>query len=225
MRGPFFILSACANSSSIFYRNYYLLVVKWFLEITVESLQVKGSVMKIRNKREKLLVKGITYTIIRVMGEYKGFSRYVALYDGEKYVLKEFQNAEQVSDCIKKHEVLESTGIHVPTLIAYDDKKHICVEQYISGLQASDYIMQGTLDSCYLDQIKAIAMQCEKQGMVLDYYPTNFIVHKSMLVYVGCEYFELTDSNYYEKKGSIFWMNAPALIAGIATGKMKEINE
>lgn len=181
--------------------------------------------MKIRNKREKLLVKGVIYTIIRVMGEYKGFSLYVALHDGKPYILKEFQNAEQVLDCKRKHDVLKSTGIHVPRLIEYDDKKYICVEQYISGLQASDYIMQGTLDSCYLDQIKTIAMKCEKQGIALDYYPTNFIIHKDKLLYVGCEYFELTDLNYYEKKGLIFWMNAPALIAGIATRKMKEINE
>ncbi len=185
----------------------------------------KRCAMKDRYKRDELLVKEKIYTIIRVMEKHKDLNFYVALNDGEKYVLKEFENAEMFSACIKNHEVLEKTGILVPRLITYDDKTLICVEQYFSGLQASDYIMQGTLNSRYLDQMKEMAIQCEEKGIALDYYPTNFIVHDNSLVYIGCKYYELTENNYYEKKGLLFWMNAPALIAGIVTERMKEKNE
>lgn len=180
--------------------------------------------MRIRNKRDELLVAGAVYTIIRVMGEHGDFNLYVVVCEGKKYVLKEFRGADSFWACIKCHEILEKTEIAIPELITFDEQIYTCIEQYISGIQASDYIMQGNLDSCYLDMVKNMADCCEKQGIALNYYPTKFIVHRNTLVYVGCECYELTGDNCYEKKGQIFWMNASALIEGFVTERMKAIS-
>lgn len=169
--------------------------------------------MKIRNKRDELSVAGEGYTIIRILKEGRNCCLYLALCGVKMFVLREFAKEDKYLDCVRTHEVLKNIGIKAPSLLAADCSSLICIEQYISGLTAADHIIHGTLCSSFLDQIKAMSELCECQCIALDYYPTNYIIHKNRLVYTGCVHYNLTDDNCYEKKGVLFWMNAPVLIA------------
>ena len=137
------------------------------------------------------------------------------------YVLKEFHEEEKFKECLKTHEVLEKIGVSMPKLLAGDPEKLICIEEFVSGLPASDYIMKEELSGCYLEQIKSMSELCEENGIVLNYCPTKYIIHKKELVYTGCEYENLTAENTFEKKGLLYWMHASALVAGIVSGREK----
>lgn len=179
--------------------------------------------MKIRNRREEITAAGHSYTIIRVMREQVHYFFYVAVCNGKMYVLKEFHEEGKYQDCVKTHEVLEKIGVSMPKLLAGDSEKLICIEEFVSGLPASDYIMKEELSGCFLEQMNSMSERCEKNGIVLNYCPTKYIIHKKELVYTGCEYETLTAENVFEKKGLLYWMHASALVAGIVSDKEKEI--
>lgn len=179
--------------------------------------------MKIRNRREELTVAGKMYTIIRVMGERGNHYFYIAVCDRKMYVLKEFHEEAGYQECLNTHEVLEKLGVSIPKLLFVDPEKLICIEEFISGTEASDYIMKEELDGHFLEQMKSISDLCEQNGIVLNYCPTKYIIHKKKLVYTGCEYEKLTAENYFDMKGLLYWIHASALVAGIVSDREKEI--
>lgn len=178
--------------------------------------------MKIRNRREELMAAGNVYTIIRVMGKQNHYYLYIAVCNGKMYVLKEFHEEEKYQEYLKKHEVLEGIGVNIPELLAGDSEKMICIEPFISGLEASDYIMKEELSGCFLEQMKSMSELCEQNGIVLNYCPTKYIVHNKKLVYTGCEYERLSAENTFEKKGLLYWLHASALLEGIVSDKKRD---
>lgn len=181
--------------------------------------------MKVRNKRETVITDGKEYMIIRVLKERSDQALYQAMQNRKCFLIREFETKEGFEACIDAHERLSRIGIKVPELIACADDYNICVEKYVTGTPIPELIMRGDLPEKFLVQIKDMAEKCESREIVLDYYPTNYIVCGKTLVYTGCKYYERTENNSYEKAGYSFWAKPAELIRCMANGEGNRSNE
>lgn len=126
--------------------------------------------------------------------------------------MKEFKNVEdyiRTSDIYRK---LQTLNINSPKVIARDSDKHIIIQEYIAGRDASEMIIQGEMGGVYLNQVREVAKAVESNGICLDYFPSNFIVTNKGIFYIGNVIYEKNDSNTFDTTGVKYWMNASELI-------------
>ena len=169
--------------------------------------------MKLRNKRDTINVNGEEYTILRVMRERKHFFCYVVS-SQTMYLMKEFKDEEGYKKASDAYRKLQSFHVDIPKMITEDICAHIFIQEYISGVLASEMIIKGELESVYLNRVREIAMAAESNGISLDYFPGNFMVTKRGIVYVGDTIYEKDDGNTFDEAGMKYWMRACAPCRG-----------
>ncbi len=163
--------------------------------------------MKLRNRRDTINVNGEEYTILRVMRERRQFFCYVVSSQA-MYLMKEFKDEEGYKKASDAYRKLRSFHIDSPKVIAENICMRIIIQDYLSGVLASEMIIRGEMDGAHLNQVREIAMAAESNGISLDYFPGNFMVTKRGIVYVGDIIYEKNDNNTFDEAGMKYWMNA-----------------
>lgn len=169
--------------------------------------------MKLRNRRDTVKVNGEEYTILRVLRERRNYHSYVV--SGQPMcLLKEFKDGEGYKRASSVYRKLQSFNIEIPKVIAADDCMHIIIQEYLSGVLASEIIIRGEMDGTHLNQVREMAAEAERNGISLDYFPGSFLVTQKGIVYVGDIIYEKNDSNTFDTAGTKYWMNVLGCFSG-----------
>ena len=162
---------------------------------------------------DKIIVSGQNYQIIRLLGHGKGGYSYLARDDQKEVVVKiihhepcdyyAFGNKIEAEE--RDYYRLLNAGITIPEMYLIDKEKEIIVKQYIEGDTIFEMIRNKVPVDPYLEQVRLMARKASEAGLNIDYFPTNFVVHKRILYYIDYECNEYMPQWNFENWGSRYW--------------------
>lgn len=170
---------------------------------------------------ETVTVCGNPCKILRLLGHGKGGYSYLAEYEGKQVVLKQIHHEpcdyytfgnKLEAEC-RDYERLKDAGIRIPELIAIDPEEERIVKDYIEGATVFELIRDGIPVDTFLVQVREMAAQAKAAGLNIDYFPTNFVVHKDQIWYVDYECNEYMEEWNFENWGIWYWHRSEAFEA------------
>ena len=163
---------------------------------------------------DTVIVNERSYGIIRLLGHGKGGYSYLAERDGSYFVVKKIHHepcdyyafGNKIEAEYRDYERLRKIGIPMPEMIDVDRDEEIIVKQYIEGETVSELLEKGASVKELLPQIREMAELARENGLNIDYYPTNFVVHDGKLWYIDYECNEYMEEWNFENWGSRYWL-------------------
>ena len=166
---------------------------------------------------ELVLVNGVEYRVLRLLGHGKGGYSYLAEREGEQVVLKQIHHEPcdyyTFGDKIRSEQTdygrLTETGIRIPKMLDLDIPGERVVKEYIEGPTIFQLVKEGLSVEEYLPQVREMAARAMAAGLNIDYFPTNFVVRDGVMYYVDYEcnpYMERWD---FEHWGILYWSRTP----------------
>jgi tRNA A-37 threonylcarbamoyl transferase component Bud32 len=163
---------------------------------------------------DTVTVNDRSYVIIRLLGHGKGGYSYLAECDGMYFVVKKIHHepcdyyafGDKIEAECRDYERLRKIGIPMPEMVDVDRDEEIIVKQYIEGETVSEILERGDSVDKYLPQIREMAELARKNGLNIDYYPTNFVACDGKLWYIDYECNEYMEEWNFENWGSRYWL-------------------
>ena len=163
---------------------------------------------------DTVIVNERSYGIIRLLGHGKGGYSYLAERDGSYFVVKKIHHepcyyyafGDKIEAECRDYERLRKIGIPMPEMVDVDRDEEIIVKQYIEGETVSEILERGDSVDKYLPQIREMAELARKNGLNIDYYPTNFVVSDGKIWYIDYECNEYMEEWNFENWGSRYWL-------------------
>lgn len=162
----------------------------------------------------EVIIKGIKYQIIKLLGRGKGGYSYLAEHEEELVVIKKIHHepcdyyhfGNKMESELHDYQVLKDK-ILIPLMIDYDLEQEIIVKKYIDGKTIDQLIIDDLMKEEYLDQVKKMCQTLYKENLNIDYYPTNFVVDRNdgLLYYIDYECNRYSDEWNFENWGSKYW--------------------
>ena len=176
-----------------------------------ETSKAIDTVCFVENKQVE--VCGKQYKIIRLLGKGKGGYSYLAEADGLSVVLKQIHHepcdyytfGDKIKAEFQDHERLLKAGIRIPELLEIDFAKERIVKEYIPGETVFAYVRDGLSVEPYLVQVREMALKAKENGLNIDYFPTNFIIHDDVIWYVDYECNDYAEEWNFENWGIRYW--------------------
>lgn len=161
----------------------------------------------------KLSVNDQEYEIVTLHGKGKGGYSYLVTKDNTFYVLKQIHHepcsyytfGNKIEAEINDYQTILQTGINIPRMIDVDKKNERIVKEYVEGPMISELVEEGKLDPTYIEQVLTMQELCKKQGINIDYYPTNFIVNNGKIYYIDYECNKYDPKWDYDNWGKQYW--------------------
>ena len=166
---------------------------------------------------DKIVVNGIEYAVIKLLGHGKGGYSYLALHDGKYVVLKQIHHepcdyysfGNKIESERHDYDRLKKAGIRIPKMIDIDLDAERIVKEYIKGETIFDMVQNGKSVVAYINQVREMAAQAKAAGLNIDYFPTNFVVQDSLIYYVDYECNSYMEEWNFENWGIKFWSRTP----------------
>ena len=144
---------------------------------------------------EAMDVNGRKYEIIRLLGKGKGGYSYLAQREGESVVLKQihhepcsyYQFGDKIQAEIADYKRLSGIGIRMPRMLDVDVENERIIKEYIEGETIYELVQKDMMKDEYLAQVREMCSLLYPAGTNIDYFPTNFVVHDSLLYYIDFE--------------------------------------
>ena len=174
-------------------------------------------------KGHDLTVNNRSYTVIRLLGKGRGGYLYLAASGTGHFVLKQIHHEpcdsytfgnKILAEHYDYHRLLNA-GIRIPKMIDIDFENERIVKEYIEGDTIFDLVKNDIPVERYLSQVRDMARLAKNAGLCLDYFPTNFIVHKELLYYIDYECNSYMDEWNFENYGVKYWSKTPEFLACI----------
>ena len=161
----------------------------------------------------KLSVNDQEYEVVTLLGKGKGGYSYLVTKDNTFYVLKQIHHepcsyytfGNKIEAEINDYQTILKTGINIPRMIDVDKKNERIIKEYVEGPMISELIEEGKLDPTYIEQVLTMQELCKKQGINIDYYPTNFIVNNGKIYYIDYECNKYDPKWDYDNWGKQYW--------------------
>ena len=147
------------------------------------------------NADEVMTVNGRSFRVLRLLGRGKGGYSYLVT-DGEsEYVLKQIHHepcdyysfGNKLEAELHDHGVLLGAGVPMPRLIDADVQNERILKEYIEGETVAERIAKGEFDRRWLERLREICAALYRNGLNIDYYPTNFVPRGGELFYIDYE--------------------------------------
>lgn len=173
-------------------------------------------------------------TIESLLGKGKSGYSYLAMHNGIPRVLKIMHDepnpfyqfgGNKLWLEIEAYHQLKKSGILVPNLIAYDDENQYLIKEYINGVTAAQWIAERPLEKTLLSQLFRMAEQLERMQLNIDYFPTNFVIHRGKLYYIDFEVNAFDATWSLQKWGLYYWANQKGMALFLKTKDAKHINQ
>lgn len=169
--------------------------------------------------RQIVLVNNKRYEILTLLGKGKGGFSYLckSLDNDNSYplvVLKQihhepcpyYQFSNKIESERNDYNTLLKASINIPRMIDIDISKEIVIKEYIDGDVISDLINNKDHSfERYIPQVISMSELAQKNGINIDYYPTNFVVRNNVLFYIDYECNPYMEEWSYQKWGSKYW--------------------
>lgn len=158
-------------------------------------------------------VNGKDYEEIKLLGHGKGGYSYLVGQGEERFVLKQihhepcdyYQFGNKLEAEKRDYERLSKTGILLPKLFEVDEAEERILKEYIEGPTIYDLVLEDGMKEHYLQQVKTMAAAVKKQGLNIDYFPTNFVVQEEKLYYIDYECNDYMEEWNFENWGIRYW--------------------
>ena len=162
-------------------------------------------------------VNNIDYKIIKLLGHGKGGYSYLASSEGKEVVLKQIHHepcdyysfGNKIEAEMNDYRKLLEAGIRIPIMLSIDLNSERIIKEYIEGPTVFEMVRDGLPVEQYVAQVCEMAEKAKKAGLNIDYFPTNFVVHDSLLYYVDYECNQYMDEWNFEKWGIKYWSRTP----------------
>lgn len=166
-------------------------------------------------------VNGREFEVVKLLGKGKGGYSYLVTDGNASYVLKQihhepcdyYQFGNKLESELRDYERLTAVGIPMPRLIAVDEKQERILKQYIDGPTVYQLVLEDRMGEDYIAQMRQMCEVLYKNGMNIDYFPTNFVVQDGKMFYIDYEcngYMEQWD---FENWGIGYWSKTPQLLS------------
>lgn len=163
-----------------------------------------------------MLINEKDYTVISLLGHGKdGYSYLVT--DGQgKYVLKQIAPEVLIHDNPaatqeQGYQLLKKAGIRTPALLAVDRKRWRILKEYIEGPTAFELVLDNQLAPDTYQQIEDMSERALKEGVNIDYFPTNYVVHNGLLYYIAYDCSRYMEEWSLDNWGIQYWKRTPEL--------------
>ena len=162
---------------------------------------------------QKMTINGTEYEIIKLLGKGKGGYSYLAVREGEKYVLKQIHHepceyytfGNKIESELRDYNTLKNLGIRMPKMLDIDIENERILKEYIDGDTVFDIVARGEMRDEYIAQVKEMCSLLYPAGLNIDYYPTNFIPENGLLYYIDYECNQYSDEWNFENWGIQYW--------------------
>lgn len=160
------------------------------------------------------------FSVVKLLGKGKGGYSYLVT-DGEKnYCLKQIHHkpcsyynfGNKLEAELRDYKTLLNCGINIPKLIDVDIENERILKEYIEGDTIYNYVKNDKMEEIYFLQIKNICEILYKNGINIDYFPTNFIVNNKKLWYIDYECNNYMEEWNFENWGVKYWSKTPEFI-------------
>ena len=162
-------------------------------------------------------VNNIDYKIIKLLGHGKGGYSYLASSEGKEVVLKQIHHepcdyytfGNKIEAEMNDYRKLLEAGIRIPIMLSIDMNSERIIKEYIEGPTIFEMVRDGLPVEQFVPQVCEMAEKAKKAGLNIDYFPTNFVVHDSLLYYVDYECNQYMDEWNFENWGKKYWSKTP----------------
>ncbi len=173
---------------------------------------------------EAMDVNGRKYEIIRLLGKGKGGYSYLAQREGESVVLKQihhepcsyYQFGDKIQAEIADYKRLSGIGIRMPRMLDVDVENERIIKEYIEGETIYELVQKDMMKDEYLAQVREMCSLLYPAGTNIDYFPTNFVVHDSLLYYIDFECNDYMEEWNFENWGIKYWSKTPEFMQYLA---------
>ena len=100
---------------------------------------------------------------------------------------------------------MNSAGIRIPHKYEVDTANERILKEYIDGSTIFELVRDNVPVDKYFDQVRIMAQNAKANGLNIDYFPTNFVVHDNLLYYIDYECNGYTDEWNFDNWGIKYW--------------------
>lgn len=174
-----------------------------------------------------MIVNGVEYNIIKLLGRGKGGYSYLAKRDEKEVVLKQIHHepcdyytfGNKIESEKNDYQRILETGIRIPKMIDIDIENERIIKEYIDGPTIYDLVKNDEMKENYLVQAKEMAKLVYEAGLNIDYFPTNFVVQDEIIYYIDYECNNYMEEWNFENWGIKYWSKTPEFIEYVSTHK------
>ena len=160
-----------------------------------------------------LEVNGKNYKLITLLGKGKGGFSYLAELNNELVVVKQihhepcsyYQFGNKIEAEERDYLRLKNADIRMPRMIDIDKRNERIVKEFIDGPTIFELVKEDKSVDQYIVQVKEMELLARKNGLNIDYFPTNFIVKDDLLYYVDYECNDYMDEWNFDNWGIKYW--------------------
>lgn len=167
-----------------------------------------------------LLLNGIAYQILKLLGKGKGGYSYLVQSDDHLYVLKQIHHepcdyytfGDKIATEKRDYELLKQTGIRIPKMLDIDMENERILKEYIAGPTIYELVKNNQMKDTFLIQMQEMAHQVYSFHLNIDYFPTNLIVKDDLLYYIDYECNPYSEEWNFENWGIKYWSQTPEFL-------------
>lgn len=176
---------------------------------------------------EQLSVNGKQYAVIKLLGKGKGGYSYLALDGDREVVLKQIHHepcnyysfGNKIEAEMNDYKRLRRIGIPMPALIDVDLLQERIVKEYIDGQTVFDMVLNDSLPSCCIEQVRNMCSLLYPANTNIDYFPTNFVLQDGILYYIDYECNDYMSEWNFENWGIRYWSKTPEFMSYVKERK------
>lgn len=176
---------------------------------------------------EQLSVNGKQYAVIKLLGKGKGGYSYLALDGDRKVVLKQIHHepcdyysfGNKIEAEMNDYKRLRRIGIPMPALIDVDVSQERIVKEYIDGQTVFDMVLNDSLPSYCIEQVRKMCSLLYPANTNIDYFPTNFVLQDGILYYIDYECNDYMSEWNFENWGIRYWSKTPEFMSYVKEHK------
>ena len=165
-------------------------------------------------------IDGKPYTCLGLLGKGKGGYSYLVTDGAEQYVLKQIHHepcdyytfGDKLASELRDYQRLSALDIPIPKLLAVDHDRERLLKEYIEGPTAYDLVRDDKMDPTLVQQVKQMCEVLYKNGLNIDYFPTNFVLQDGKLYYIDYECNDYMQQWDFDHWGFQYWSKTPAFM-------------
>lgn len=169
---------------------------------------------------ETMYVNETEYRVLRLLGKGKGGYSYLVTDGSQESVLKQihhepcayYQFGNKIEAELRDYQRLRAIGIPMPAMLDVDLENERILKEYVEGDTIYDLVLRDQMRPEYVEQVQAMCRLLYPANTNIDYFPTNFVVQGSQLVYIDFECNDYMEQWNFENWGIQYWSKTPEFL-------------
>lgn len=170
--------------------------------------------------QDTMTVNGKPFSVIRLLGKGKGGYSYLVTDGSQESVLKQihhepcayYQFGNKIEAELRDYQRLRAIGIPMPAMLDVDLENERILKEYVEGDTIYDLVLRDQMRPEYVEQVQAMCRLLYPANTNIDYFPTNFVVRGSQLVYIDFECNDYMEQWNFENWGIQYWSKTPEFL-------------